>query len=264
MQRPMAVLVVLIVVGMATVIFLAAMTETHYYSRRSRCTSNLKQIGTSMQLYANDNGAFPRTRYDPDKPLGKGFTGARAANAFVGDDAPEVNDPTAALFLLVTTTDMTTQMFVCDRTNDVPYTWQGSAANFGSAKNLSYSFTNMYPSKQAVERGYKWSPGAPADFAIAADRNDADPAAFNGVTRISSQGQQMAFNSHNHGREGQNVLFNDGHAEWFSNAWCGAEHDNIFTSALLPPTIIGSDLEKWPEPQHALDTVLVPRKGYGF
>jgi prepilin-type processing-associated H-X9-DG protein len=36
-------------------------------------------------------------------------------------------------------------------------------------------------------------------------------------------------NSPNHGRDGQNVLYGDGHVEWTSNPFVGAQRDNIYT-----------------------------------
>jgi prepilin-type processing-associated H-X9-DG protein len=36
-------------------------------------------------------------------------------------------------------------------------------------------------------------------------------------------------NSANQGRDGQNVLYGDGHVEWTSNPFVGAQRDNIYT-----------------------------------
>ncbi len=244
-------------------------------ANRVHCASNLRQIGQALQLYANGNKCYPQTTYDPTKPLSNGFTGAGAAIPF-GPGGPAANDPTAAMFLLVKTTDMNQEVFVCPSSNqekdtftvnNVTYTSM-QRSNFTGPNNLSYSFTNMYPGTAAVKLGYQWSPNVTADFAIAADRNDADPKAFVGVTSASPQTQQRPLNSHNHEQDGQNVLYNDGHAEWGQSPWMGVNKDNIYTSAKLDAA--GNQLNPaasvplWPDPQGPLDSVLVPRKGNGF
>ncbi|MFI5381403.1 MAG: hypothetical protein ACHRHE_19065, partial [Tepidisphaerales bacterium] len=244
-------------------------------ANRAKCARTLSCIGQALQLYANDNKCFPRTTYDPSKPLGNGFTGGGAANPFV-PGGPAVNDPTAPLFLLAKYTGMSTEVLVCPSSsqvkdmftvNGVTYTWQ-QRSNFTGPNNLSYSFTNMYPGTAAVSLGYQWSPRVTAAFAIAADRNDADPKAFVGVTSASSQAQQRKLNSHNHGQDGQNVLYNDGHVTWCPTAWVGAGNDNIYTSAKVDAAgnqlVPAASAPLWPDPQGPLDTVLVPRKGNGF
>ena len=244
-------------------------------ANRVKCASNLRQIGQALQLYANDNKCYPQTLYDPTKPLGNGFTGAGVANPF-GPGGPAANDPTAAMFLLVKTTDLNVEVFVCPSSNqdkdtftvnNVTYTYK-QRSNFTGPNNLSYSLTNMYPGTAAVKLGYKWDPNVTADFAIGADRNDADPKAFAGVTSASPQTQQRALNSHNHEQDGQNVLYNDGHVEWANSPSVGANKDNIYSSAKVDAA--GNQLDPaasaplWPDPQGPLDTVLVPRKGNGF
>jgi prepilin-type processing-associated H-X9-DG protein len=37
-------------------------------------------------------------------------------------------------------------------------------------------------------------------------------------------------NSENHERDGQNVLYGDGHVDWTHNPFCGVAADNIYTT----------------------------------
>ena len=272
-------IVMRVICGIAGVLLLSmavAVPIIRHRARQTACASNLQQIGQAMQLYANNNKYYPRTPYDPTKPLGNGFTSAGAADPF-GPGGVAVNDPTAAMFLLVWTTELDPTMFVCPSSGQTVDTLALSLArtyptrqrsNFTGPNNLSYSFTNMYPGTAALKLGYKWSPNVTADFAIAADRNDADPKAFAGITSASPQAQQRKLNSHNHKQDGQNVLYNDGHVEWHATPWAGAKKDNIYSSAQMDTN--GNQLDPaasaplWPDPQIDLDTVLVPRKGNGF
>ena len=65
-------LVVAVVLGVLAALFLPALyTTKHGPSRRTRCASNLKQIGYGLHLYSGDHGeAFPRAAGDPMASLG--------------------------------------------------------------------------------------------------------------------------------------------------------------------------------------------------
>ena len=256
--------VVLIVVIVASVI-LPMLGSKSRQSDRMKCASNLRQIGQGFALYANDFKQYPRTLWDPTQPCKPGFDNA-------GFDSPDgkavtPNNVAAAMFLLVRHTDINPEVFTCPWSNQEKDTFGGqtvfSRSNFASAENVSYSIANPYPQEGVEQVKYRWSQNVPADWAIAADRNDGsrDPA----VTATSPSVLQKTMNSTNHG-EGQNVLFNDGHVEWAATAWVGANRDNVYTRAKTmqtpdglaqadPPT---SDAENFPEPALEMDTVLVP------
>jgi prepilin-type processing-associated H-X9-DG protein len=106
------------------------------------------------------------------------------------------------------------------------------------SKNLSYSYANPYPSTTAISSGYKMNSSLSPEFAVAADANPgsnntgsgATANGKNGSITTSSAGSEMrGGNSSNHGRDGQNVLYGDGHVEWTSNPFVGAQRDNIYT-----------------------------------
>jgi prepilin-type processing-associated H-X9-DG protein len=186
-----------------------------------------------------------------------------------------VNDVTAALFLLVRNADMNPEVFICTSSNQEKDTLAGQPANrrsnFSSANNLSYSFANPYPTDPTVGLGYKFNGNVAGDFAIAADRNDGEALAT--VTANSAASETRRINSRNHEQDGQNILFNDGHVDWSSTAFAGANKDCIYSIA----TVIGTPAQqdnparsaRWPttsncQPALDLDTVLVPAKGQGI
>ena len=47
-------------------------------------------------------------------------------------------------------------------------------------------------------------------------------------TATSSAVEMKLANSNNHDKDGQNVLYGDGHVEFQSNPFCGVQRDNIF------------------------------------
>jgi prepilin-type N-terminal cleavage/methylation domain-containing protein len=270
-------LVVIGIIALLISILLPALNAAKERANRVKCSSNLRQIGQGLLLYANDNkGVYPRT---PANNAGTFtfFTRATATDPFssVGGGPVDPNDVTAALFLLIRNADINPEVFVCPSSNQEKDTLGGQPpnrrSNFTNANSLSYSYANPYPNDAAVGLGYKMNGNVPADFAIAGDRNDGT--AVTTVNANSAASEQKKINSRNHEQDGQNVLFNDGHCEWSSTAFVGANKDCIYSQA----TVIGTPPQQdnpakstaWPtnggnaQPRLDLDTILIPAKGGG-
>ena len=260
-QRGFTLVELLVVIGIIALlisILLPALNAAKERANRVKCASNLRQVGQGLMLYANDNkGAYPRTRYDP----------AQDPSSFGFEDADDpfavnmVNDVTAALWMLVRNADLNPEVFTCPSSNQekdpmmennisVPAT---SRSNFSDANNLSYSYAHPYPKAAAIALGYKLHSGVVADLAIAADRNEPDKDWKKNQNWNDDQTKQKLSNSANHEREGQNVMFNDGHVEWFTNAWCGADMDHIYDSGFNTGSVARSS-----QPIKALDSLLLP------
>jgi prepilin-type processing-associated H-X9-DG protein len=253
-------LLVEILVILSIVLFIIVpLTATWSVPKRAdriRCLSNLRQIGQALIVYAQNNkGAYPQVRHTLGAPLIK-YTKPEATNPFA-ENGPVANDVTAAMFLLVRTTDLNPEVFVCpatnhdkDTLNNLPAT---SRSNFTSSKNLSYSFAHPYPDNAAMKMGNKLTTGVVADFAIGADRNEC-------VNRYKSTDPNKAtaddikqMNSKNHEGDGQNVLFNDGHVEWCTSPFVGANRDHIYTRN---GATSGDPMTH--QPENPLDTILLP------
>jgi len=266
--------VVFLVIIVAAILF-PAMNKANCRADRVKCAANLKQIGLAIQLYGNENkGAYPRTGY----AAGQGLTfssdasdGSAPRDPFGDKGLPGKvadNDMIAAIFLLVRTQDITTEVFLCPDSNedkDVFGKTPGiNAMNKTSftdwRKNLSYSFINFYPDAEAISIGYKINATVGSEIAIAADMNpgvgDQYDVTFPTETSLASQIKKA--NSRNHQGAGQNVLYGDGHAEFQQTAFCGMKRDNIYTvsgstdgSVTTSKTVVGS-------PKWAGDSVLLP------
>jgi len=270
-------LVVIGIIALLISILLPALNAAKERANRVKCSSNLRQIGQGLLLYANDNkGIYPRT---PANTGGSytAFTqsaGSTATDPF-GTPALGVNDVTAAMFLLVRNADINPEVFVCPSSNAEKDTLNNKPpnqrVNFYGINNLSYSFANPYPNDAAIGAGYKLNGNVPADFAIAADRNDGD--AITTVTSNSAASEQKKINSKNHEGDGENVLFNDGHCEWSTTAFVGANKDCIYSRATTT-TVGGTPTQANPagsagfpssdanaQPALDLDTILLPAKG---
>jgi prepilin-type N-terminal cleavage/methylation domain-containing protein/prepilin-type processing-associated H-X9-DG protein len=248
-------------------ILLPTRTRCGEGSGRVKCASNLRQIGQAILLYSNDNrGAYPRTRASsladgaPD-PIPVWATGAAATQPFA-PDGPAENDVTAALFLLLRTQDITSEVFTCPQSDQEKDTYgrtDGTGmpiqrSNFTDVKkNLSYSYQNPYPSSKAIGAGFKLNNAIGAEFAVAADKNpgtaggESDNVLF--PTATSSAKDMKRANTANHDRDGQNILYGDGHVAWESNPFVGVNRDNIWTTA---------DGKINASPVDANDSVLLP------
>src|SRR6185436_8375515 len=112
-------LVVIGIIALLISILLPALNAAKERANRVKCSSNLRQIGQGLLLYANDNkGIYPRT------PANTGGTyaafsqsGASAATDPFGTPALTANDVTAAMFLLVRNADINPEVFVCPSSN---------------------------------------------------------------------------------------------------------------------------------------------------
>ena len=261
-------LVVIGIIALLISILLPSLNRARETANRVKCASNLRQIGQAMQLYQNENnGAYPRTIYSAatsqtGTPLPAVTSYGAAAmdpfststaggntNYWNATAAGGVNNVPSSLYLLLRTEDITSAVFVCPSSNATADGYGGgnlvalNNCNFGYAGSttvgsvvaqLSYSYCDPFPSTSAVAGGFKMVAGLDPGFAVAADINPGPGSttvqnANVLVPTTSSSSSQMRYgNSDNHSKDGQNVLFGDGHVEFDNNCLVGINHDNIY------------------------------------
>ena len=266
-------LVVIAIIALLISILLPSLSRARELSKRLVCQSNMKGIGTSCKIYANDNNErwpippFDRTLLTEDSMVtynedsftyqGESFPGQVGMNR----DKPSYSkDPNAstqvsvtrAFWMLVRAGNVTTKQFTCPSSGDTEDPTE--------SHDLYYDFTHY----GHVSYGYQ-VPFGPRDTQPREGMDNrqpviADKGPFyllmrpyqdwqtgrdgNEVTSADAPKHWKAHNSPNHGGqfngEGQNVLFADGHATFARTPIVGIDHDNIYT-------LVEND---WTDPLH--------------
>ena len=252
-------LVVIGIIALLVSILLPSLNRAREQANRVKCANNLRQIGLAALMYANGEvrtGSYPRTYFATNSTtliatnLGGAMAGATNNSFGTGVGS---NNVLASFFLILKTQDITPDVFICPSTQNVrdfgpgvTYGVQDMSNWTDITQNISYSYNCPFPTANAVAGGWKFNNTLGSDFVMAADRNPGvgqpmanGNTATTSVTIVSatSGAKDMARgNSNNHGNEGEEVLYCDGHVEFQNTPFCGPQRigestrDNIYTA----------------------------------
>ena len=289
-------LVVIGIIALLISILLPSLSRAREIANRAKCAANLKQVGEMLMLYSNEQNpqAFPRGYYNGSTSVMGFMTQVtqdnKVTDPFGARSAACVNNVSQIFWLMLRNEDMVPGALICPSSNFTPDTYTANQAvgqapglqsNFSTTNTLAYSIEAAYGSTtagSAVDQGFKWIPAAwTANMALAADINPGTSAngsqSISGAASVlnvrtsSSTKDQTGGNSFNHQRQGQNVLYGDGHVEWQNNQFAGYNQDPIYVSDTALTTAPGvPDLTggSWLDdgstgPQWAQDSILYPK-----
>jgi prepilin-type N-terminal cleavage/methylation domain-containing protein len=257
-------LVVIAIIALLISILLPSLSRARELSKRLVCASNVKGIGTSCKIYANDNNekwpipAFKRAAIDNEGidylPEERTATADNPGEVGFDRDIESVSEtpsePTAgstavsvtrAYWMLVRSGDITVKQFICPSSGDDEDTTENLDLyyDFTRYENISYGYQVPFGPRDTQPRE-----GMDNRQILAADKGPYYTQNYNPqcddygdpppLSIESSPKEWRAFNSANHGGsgngEGQNVLAADGHASFVRTPMVGIDNDNIYTN----------------------------------
>ena len=261
-------LVVIAIIALLISILLPSLSRARELSKRLVCAANVKGIGTTGKIYANENQEkwmtppFKRTAIDAggidyvndthpgEDPGDVGEIRERRNNTT--SETP--NQPTQgsasvsvtrAYWMLVRSGDITVKQFICPSSGDTEDETENLELyyDFTNYSNISYGYQVPFGPRDTQPRE-----GMDNRQIVAADKGPW----YNPVQNIPwlTSGENggpitadrdgpknwRKFNSANHGGssngEGQNALYADGHAIFIRIPASGIDNDNIYTLML--------------------------------
>ena len=249
-------LVVVAIIALLISILLPSLSRARELSKRLVCQANMKGLGTSFKIYANENieqwpvppfdeSAINETGIEYIDQIGEdgdldreemSCTEGDMSEYCQGNSSTQVST-TRAFWMLVRTGEVTVKQYHCPSSDDVVDDTQeiDRYYDFKNVNRVSYGYqvpfgpNDTRPSENADSR--QAMAGDKGPFAY--ERLPVlDPQGM-GLTQNSSPNEWKQLNSGNHGGrgagEGENILFQDGHAEFVRKPIVGIDSDNIYT-----------------------------------
>jgi len=239
-------LVVIAIIALLMSILMPALARVREMAQRVVCGTQLAGIGKAIAVYAgdDDSGRLPCAGFMASIWGTTVWNAADPAGAFGGGDGQA--SISSSLYILVKGDYTTPKQFICKSDPDTgeamptgePFRWWDFESPI---TQCSYAYHMPYDDPgPGVGIHYRLSMASNPALAVAADRNPWNIAGI-GPLDVSLSGKEKC-NSAAHGREGQNVLFVDGHVDFSKTegdgtlpqdrgSWCGLDDDDIYTVA---------------------------------
>ena len=270
-------LVVIAIIALLISILLPSLSRARELSKRLVCSANVKGIGTSAKIYANDNsekwmippfqgslideggidylaGATAGRPPRPDDPGEVGFDRAfqSTSETAVSDQGSTAVSVTRAFWMMVRSGDITVKQFICPSSGDngdetenldlyYDFQWYGTVS-YGY--QVPFGPRDTQPREGMDNRQIVVADQGPFYLATTFSENPPWLDAGGQLLSVRSSPKDWArYNSPNHGGssngEGQNCLYADGHASFQRSPIAGIDKDNIYT--LMAPTFSPTD-----------------------
>jgi prepilin-type N-terminal cleavage/methylation domain-containing protein len=187
-------LVVIAIIAILAALLLPALSSAKDKAHRTRCISNLRQIGLGMTLYADDaNGLYPES----DDKIPWGQTGSNAHKHGWMEQIVSYTQNTNIYHCPSDRWSSPFSYFNCVRAAYV------ALNGFGPVNSKAIRF----PSAHVVSGDTRWD----SSFDVDADKDDYINNCVGGADN-GTPAKDWQVHS-----QGQDILFNDGHTQWYKN-----------------------------------------------
>jgi prepilin-type N-terminal cleavage/methylation domain-containing protein/prepilin-type processing-associated H-X9-DG protein len=260
-------LVVIAIIALLISILLPSLSRARELSKRLVCASNIKGIGTSCKIYANENSEkwpippfkqsaitdetgidyLPGSSESPDDPGAVGYErwseSRSEASRTNASNASAALSTTRAFWMLVRTGDVTVKQYICPSGGDSEDPTENLELyyDFTGYANISYGYQVPYGPRDtqpregmdnrqplAADKGPFYTSGGDSSSPSWQDANGQE------LLVDSAPEAWSRYNSGNHGGkgqgEGQNILYADGHASFLRTPLGGIDSDNVYTT----------------------------------
>ena len=208
-------LVVIAIIALLISILLPSLSRARELSKRTVCMANLRGIGQAAYIYAQDGDVFPHISRGTPNTNGQ-MTLFAVTNRVLPANQSSVSttgtpSPTVDMWQLVRANNSTPKQFNCPSQTDTPDPAQDTTAYYDFLTEVHLSYAYQY---QADPNRPPLGTGSDPTFPLMADANPYIKGKV--VSQLAGdRASQWRGNSNNHtNREGQNILFVDGHVSF--------------------------------------------------
>lgn len=206
-------LVVVAIIALLISILLPSLSRARELSKRTVCVANEKGLGQAYYIYAQDDpGSFPAIT-QTTTGTSNNFRMFYSQDRSVEPSTTGIPSPTVDMWAVVKANNTTPKQYICPSTADVADPAQDTTVyyDFYSIGNVSYGYQWQHSPNRRI-LGTSSEP----TFPVLADGNPYIKGGVStSITLTNDRNSSGRGNSANHtNREGQNVLFQDGHANF--------------------------------------------------
>lgn len=217
-------------------LFIPSLRYGHVRQQVNQCASNIGQIGSALQSYANENGQRLPT------------VGGRDLRWLPGQDRTISNSE--ALFKLISGNYAPASLFECPAVADSrTFHVTPGMDDFPDAKTVHYSYQHAIGPRELSFNNPALA-GVKANMVIL---GDSTPLYRDGGFDAQDAQQAGTTSSENHARTGQNVLYLDMHVRWVKVPTVGVNGNNIYIAEGIYNRYRGDETPNGPT-----DTFLMP------